>query len=193
MPSLRKKVSKRRKKTALRAIEQSEDREARSFQPLPERDVESEQETLFSDYSDSPAVNEEISGVSAVVLDQLESLETNENDEGCGEEFLSLETLDISHDTEGNQRSSRHQSHSTRKQNEERNYQEYRKRALETYTQASCQQLVSDRYKAMADFFRQSTRRLVQVISKAIPGMSLIRTGTLSQDLQKTLTRLRWL
>ena len=161
MPSLPKRSSKRRKKVALRPIQQSQEREARSFQPLPERSQVGEPATPNFDQSDALEQLESSSSFPADGVNELRQSEGHENLVESDEEYLSLDPLTISQTSE--ERQSRHQSHYTRKQNEEKNYQQYRRKALDTFTQASCQEQVSDRYKAMAEFFKDSTTKLVQV------------------------------
>ena len=75
----------------------------------------------------------------------------------------SLSGLAANTDLESISRGVIRQSHLTRKQNEEENYQAFRPKALETFNKASCQQVLTDRYKGLSDYTKDFTQKCTQV------------------------------
>ena len=167
MPRLLGNNTKRRKKSTLQPIRQNRERDSRCFQALPETPEDEEQSIPISGQIDILGhLDERLSPSDAE--DHSEQTEENAFDNGNDEEFLNLDASEISQDLPGSGARGRHQSHSARKENEEKNFKEYRCKALDTYTEASCQQRVSDHYEAKAAYFKDSTTKLVQVGMKHI-------------------------
>ena len=75
----------------------------------------------------------------------------------------SLCDIDTSTDLNSTRRGSNYQSHSTRRQNEEENYQAFRPKALENFSKASSQQALADRYRGLADYTRDFTEKCTKV------------------------------